>query len=261
MKSIQEIYKLKYLAFTLFWFGLGSRYRNSLLGMAWSLFNPLLQALILFFVFHSLFRINFATNLDYFAYVYSGTVVMQLFSNCLLQGSEQIFANSAVLKTLKLPISLFVLVNLLINWANALISFVPLLLYLSLSGASINIALSYIPLILFSLIIFVLPFSLALNIVVTKFRDVRYFLPLITQLVFYLSPVFYTFDAISSKVVSLLQINPLTYYLNAARYSVLGDSFTPNFYLLITFSAICLLVTFFIIPKLETLKGKLVFLT
>lgn len=261
MNSIQEIYKLKYLAFTLFWLGLGSRYRNSLIGIAWSLLNPLLQSLILFFVFNSLFRISFANNLDYFAYVYSGTIVLQLFSNCILQGSEQIFANSTVLKTLKLPISLFVLVNLFINWVNALLSFVPLLLYLFLSGASIDFALLYVPLTLLSLITFSLPFSLILTIAVTKFRDIRYFLPLVIQLIFYLSPVFYTFDGISSKVVNVLQLNPLTYYLNATRYSALGDSFEINFSQLLMLSTTCLVMTLLIIPKIEGLKGKLVFLT
>lgn len=210
------------------------RYKNSFLGIFWSMLNPLLFLLILMLVFS---KINHIENFG--LYALSGLVFWNFISASILQVLTSFIDNASILKSINLhPFSfpLSAIVAALINLALTLVPFFILMFFL---GYQLNFSLlAVIPLLLITAI-FILGIGMALGTLNVFFRDIQLLWTTIIPAFFYFTPIAYTPDLLPESTRYLLKLNPFYYFIES-YHDIFYRSVLPNSFNLMVCSILAL---------------------
>lgn len=190
------------------------KYRKSVLGVLWTLLNPLLMMLILSFVFSHIFRFGVK---NYPLYILSGQVVLNFFSESTSSAMSSILNNAPLIKKVYIPKYLFTLSRIASSFINILASFSALILVMVFTRTELYYTafLSFIP-ILF-LVVFSLGIGLILAAITVKFRDIIHLWGVFLTALTYLTPIIYPISVLSSKVAFIVNLNPLTWMVGMFR--------------------------------------------
>ena len=211
------------------------RYRGSLLGMLWSLINPILMLAIYTFVFSVVFKIRMdqqdgSIYDDKFAFalvLFVGLIIFNLFSECLSRAPGLILANVNYVKKIIFPLEILPWVNLGSALFHASISFSVLLGFLLLIDHPIHWTSIYLPIIVLPLLFLIIGLSWFLASIGVFVRDIGQFIGLILTMLMFMSPIFYPASALPASVRDYLFLNPLTFIIEQTRTVILyGQS--PN---------------------------------
>jgi len=225
------------------------RYRGSLLGMLWSLINPILMLAIYTFVFSVVFKIRMdqqdgSIYDDKFAFalvLFVGLIIFNLFSECLSRAPGLILANVNYVKKIIFPLEILPWVNLGSALFHASISFSVLLGFLLLIDHPIHWTSIYLPIIVLPLLFLILGLSWFLASIGVFVRDIGQFIGLILTMLMFMSPIFYPASALPASVRDYLFLNPLTFIIEQTRTVILyGQS--PNWIGLAAYYVIALLI-------------------
>lgn len=210
------------------------RYKNSFLGIFWSMLNPLLFLLILMLVFS---KINHIENFG--LYALSGLVFWNFISASILQVLTSFIDNASILKSINLhPFSfpLSAIVAALINLALTLVPFFILMFFL---GYQLNFSiLAVIPLLLITAV-FILGIGMALGTLNVFFRDIQLLWTTIIPAFFYFTPIAYTPDLLPESTRYLLKLNPFYYFIES-YHDIFYRSVVPNSFNLMVCSLLAL---------------------
>lgn len=191
----QLLYEYRFLLQNLVVRDLKVRYKNSFLGVLWSLLNPLLMAL----VFSMVFRQAFGGDLrQYYVFFLVGIMPWNFFSSALMTGTMAILQNSTLIKKVNFPRELLIFGSVLSNLVNFLLAMVVLLAFLFFSGLGLSIHALWVPVILLIQVIFVTGLALFLGSINVFYRDVLMILDVVMLAWFFLTPIFYPFDQFDS---------------------------------------------------------------
>ena len=190
------------------------RYKRSVLGIVWSLLNPLLQLLVFYFVFGLLLTLNIP---HYPSFLFTGVLVWSWFQASLLFATGAIVDNRELIRRPGFPMAILPMVTVTSHLVHFLIAIPILLICVILDVGHVTSAVIALPLVI--ALQFVLTLSLAYLVATfhVTFRDTQYLLGVLLQLLFFLSPVFYDLTAIPERYRSLLVLNPLVYLIDAYR--------------------------------------------
>jgi lipopolysaccharide transport system permease protein len=210
------------------------RYKQTWLGFAWSLVRPAVNILI----FGSLsYLVERGGNfMERFVFVSAGVVFWQLLSTVMNDVSNSLSANSAILTKVYFPKLLLPMSSLLVGLVDFSIAFVFfLIIYFVFSGIP-GIEMLLLPVFVIAGIAFSFSVGLAAATASVRYRDVKFILPFLLQILFYVSPVFISSEFVLSHDVPqwmkmLYQINPLVFIINGFRYCFFGsfDSFSVTY--------------------------------
>lgn len=194
------------------------RYKRSVLGVWWTLLNPLLTTAIFWLVFGVVIGSRFGeTSEPYVVYLLSGVILITFFSQGFLATGAAIQGQSGILSKVYVPPEVFAISTAIAAAVNFLISFGALLIVQLLAGVGIpwTAVLSPIPII--SMLGLVAGLGMLLAAVAVYFFDVLDFMSVLVQLLYYLTPVFWTISFIPEQFHSLMKLNPLFAYLEVFR--------------------------------------------
>jgi len=210
------------------------RYKQTRMGFAWSILRPLINISI--FGCLSLLIDKGASVTDKFLSVSAGVVIWQLISTCVTDVSNSLLNNANILTKVYFPKLLLPFSSLLVCLVDFCIALALYLLVFVFFKGLPSLSILFLPLV----VLYALFFSLALGLwfatASVKFRDVKFIVPFLLQVLFYASPVFLSSDFIlnlnvpeSSKV--LYQLNPLVHIVNAFKFCFSGQfqSFHVNY--------------------------------
>lgn len=209
-----------------------TKYRRSVLGVLWTLLNPLLMMTVLSIVFSQLFgRFNIE---NYPIYLLSGQVVFNFFQESTSMSMSSIINNAPLLKKVYIPKYMFVLSRTISSAINLLASFAALIIVMFVMRADLNytVVLTIIP-ILF-LVMFSIGVGLILASLAVKFRDVVHLYSVFTTVLLYLTPVIYPLASLPDWVATIVKINPITSILTMFRCFMLYGSCPDVFTILMT---------------------------
>jgi len=191
-----------------------ARYKGSLLGLAWSLFNPLLMLAIYTFVFSVAFRARWNVagedNVNFAIILFSGLIVHALFAECLVRAPSLILSNANYVKKVVFPLEILPLMTMGTALGNFVVSLLVLLLFCLLSGTPLHPAGLLIPVILLPMLLMVLGLSWFLASLGVYLRDFAQVIGMLTTVALFLAPVFYPITALPPIYQSLLILNPIT---------------------------------------------------
>lgn len=197
------------------------RYRGSVMGIAWSFFNPLLMLAVYTFVFSEVFQARW-TGLDaskgqFAILLFVGMIVHGLFAECANRSPSLIMSNSNYVKKVLFPLEVLPVVALGSALFHTGISLIVLLLAQWLLTHTLYLTAIAFPVVILPLLIATLGFSWLLAALGVYLRDVGQVIGVLTTVLLFLSPVLYPVAALPAVYQPWLQLNPLTYIIEEGR--------------------------------------------
>jgi len=205
--KLREAFKYHYLLKNLVMRDVKIRYKNSLLGILWSLLNPLLMMLVYTILFTILIPSNDIRLFPIFILV--GLIPWNFFSGTIASGTESVTGNSPLVKKVHFPRILLPTSALLSQLVNFLLAFIVLVVFLFVSGIGLTIHALWVPVLVVIQMIFMLGLIMMFSAVQVFYRDVMMVLSVALMAWFFLTPVFYPFEQLgSSATIMGITFNP-----------------------------------------------------
>lgn len=224
---IQKLKKHQFLFEELVKRDFKKKYKRTVLGMGWSLLSPLLMLLVMRLVFTQFFGRDME---HYTTYLFCGNLVFSYFKESTNQGMTSLTGNASIFTKVNVPKYLFLLsknVQTLINFGLTLLVFV---LFCILDGITFTwrwVLLIY-PIV--GLLAFNLGMGLILSALFVIFRDIQYLWSVFTQLLMYVSAIFYSVEQYSPVVQQIFHANPVYLFIKYFRIVVI-DTAVPSIWL------------------------------
>lgn len=190
------------------------KYQSSILGFAWSLLNPLLMMLVLYFVFANVFKFN----QEHFAlYILVGLISWRFLAIGTSTTMQSIVSRSSLVTKIYIPRQILVLSSTLSCFISSLLEFCVLIPLLFIFGATISPYMLFFPLIHGIFFFLVFGLSLVLAALYVYFRDLSQIWEVIIQLGFFVSPICYPISTIPSQYLTYYILNPITIIIETYR--------------------------------------------
>ncbi|MBS4749969.1 ABC transporter permease [Granulicatella sp. zg-ZJ] len=200
------------------------RYRKSVLGVFWTLLNPLMMMAVMSVVFAQLFRFDIE---NYPLYVLSGQLVFNFFSESTSLAMSSIISNAALIRKIYIPKYLFTVSKILSSLINILSSLCALIIVMMITKAEFHSTIFFVFIPIGLLTVFSLGVGLFLSSFVVKFRDIIHLYSVLLTVLLYLMPVIYNMSILPSFILPFVKYNPLTqilvFFRDVTLYGVFPD--------------------------------------
>jgi homopolymeric O-antigen transport system permease protein len=207
------------------------RYRGSVMGLAWSFFNPLLMLAIYTFVFSVVFKARWGVGgegkVNFAIILFVGLIVYGLFAECINRAPSLIVSNVNYVKKVVFPLEILPSVAIGSALFHASISLVVLLAAQLLINQRLPWTVVVFPIILLPLLLVTVGLAWLLSALGVFVRDIAQTTSILTTVLMFLSPLFYPVSALPPSYQLWLHLNPLTFMIEQSR-NVLIFGNTPN---------------------------------
>jgi lipopolysaccharide transport system permease protein len=211
-------------------------YKRSLLGVAWTLVNPLLQLAVFALVFRLILSIDIP---NYASFAFSGLLVWTWFQNALFQATGVIIANRPLIRQPGFPIAVLPIAIVTTGLVHFLLALPVLLVFLVIDGIELTPAIASLPVLLAVQFLLTVCLAYPLAALNVTFRDTQHTLGVLLQLLFYLTPIFYDIDNVPADYQALYFLNPIVGLVDAYR-AVLMEGTQPHWRVSIAIVAVTL---------------------
>ena len=219
--NLRELWQFRDLLTTLAGRDIKLRYRQTALGAAWVILQPLMAAGIFSFVFGGVAKLP-SDGVPYFLFAYAGLLAWNAFNNTLTKASGCLVGNAQLVSKVFFPrlvLPLSTLFSTLIDFGVALGMMVVLLIAYRVTP---GIGILLLPVWLLLILLLSVGVGMFTSALTVSYRDVQYVLPVLTQFLLYASPVAYAVSAVPGRLRTVYFLNPLSGLLDAFRWSLLG---------------------------------------
>lgn len=205
------------------------RYKRSVLGVWWTLLNPLLTTAIMWVVFGGLFGARFSTEVEdpYVLYLLSGVLTFTFFAQAVIATGSAITGAAEVLTKVYVPSEVFAAAAALAGAVNFGISLLPLLVVQLATGAGIPWTFLLVPLPTLAMLALVTGLGMMVAAAAAFFYDVLDLTRVVVQLLNYLTPVFWPLGIVPERFLPFVYANPLYSYLDVFRAFLYRGTFPP----------------------------------
>jgi lipopolysaccharide transport system permease protein len=214
------------------------RYKRSVLGIAWSLLNPLLQLLVFSIVFRYIIPLHIP---DYTLFLFSGILMWTWFQSSLYSSTSVIVDNPTLIRQPGFPSGVLPIITVLSNTVNFVLALPVLLISAWATGHAPNSSILALPFVMIVQFFLTLSISYYLAVLHVPYRDTQYLLGILLMLGFYLVPIFYNSASIPVRYQALYHLNPAVGILEAYR-SIFLQGRVPHLVALSTTLVISLIV-------------------
>ena len=227
--NLRDLWTYRELVYFMIWRDVKVRYKQTMLGAAWAIIQPVMTMLVFTFLFGRIAKLPTDNNIPYPIFSYTALLPWGLFVAALNQASRSLTANQNMVTKIYFPRLVLPLASILsglVDFVIAFIILIGLMIYYQITP-SIN-ALWALPLFLLLAIIAALGVALWLAAINVQYRDVNYALPFMTQFWLFITPVAYSSNLISEKWQLLYSLNPMAGVVNGFRWALLGTDTGPG---------------------------------
>ena len=205
------------------------RYKRSVIGIGWTLLNPILTSLVLWYVFSFVFASKLPSGQQFAPYLMAGILMNTFFNQSLMQSAESIASNGGVLTKIYVPPQIFAISSALAGLVNFFIGLFPLALVCWVSGQPLAISAPLVLVVGVALALLTAGLGLALSIMFIRFDDTRNVVNVLLLILMYLTPVFYPVGIMNETMQNIIHWNPLTSYLDIFRWAFSNNA-TPTLF-------------------------------
>jgi ABC-2 type transport system permease protein len=191
---------------------LKTKYRGSVLGIFWSLLNPLLLMLVYTLVFSVIVRVNIK---PYPVFLLAGLVPWNAFSQTLVNATNSVTENAAIVRKVYFRLEILPLSAVLSSTVHLLISLGLLAVLAIVFGVGIGWSILFLPLLLLLQILFSFGLGCLLAAGQVYFRDVQYFLTVLITVWFFATPIVYSIDLVPARFRVFFEANPMAWLVSS----------------------------------------------
>lgn len=222
MKKIQsalsQLDKYKYLLYELVSRDIKIRYRRSVLGLLWTLLNPVLMMMVQTAVFSNIFRFE----IEHFpVYLFTANILFSFMTESTTNAMYSIEEGSALIKKVYVPKYIFPISKVFASVVNLFFSMIALFLVMIVTRVPFHMTVILIPIDLVYIVLFCVGLGMILASLQTFFRDVAHLYSVFTMAWMYLTPIFYPESLLAGKMKMVLTLNPMVYFIRFMREAVL----------------------------------------
>ena len=193
-----------------------TRYRRNILGVLWSLLNPLLTMLILTMVFSQIFRFEIP-YVNFSVYLLSGQVILGFFSESTNMALSSIVSGAGTIKKVYVPKYIFPVSRVLSGMVNLFFAFIAFLFVVLVTGSNFYWTIFLVPIPILYLLVFSMGVAMFLSAAAVFFRDLAYLYGVFLSLLTFLTPIFYPVSILPTRVFHLIHLNPMFHYVEYFR--------------------------------------------
>jgi len=226
--NLRDIWVYRELVFFMIWRDIKVRYKQTLLGAAWAVIQPVMTMLVFNFIFGSVAKVP-TDGIPYPIFSYTALLPWGLFVTALNQASRSLTSNHNMITKVYFPRLVLPMASVLAGLVDFAIAFVIMLGMMWYFDVTPTISVLWtLPLFLLLAIITALGVALWLSAINVKYRDVNYALPFLTQFWLFITPVAYSANVISEKWQLVYSLNPMAGVVNGFRWALLGAGNGPD---------------------------------
>lgn len=222
--QLKEIYNHRELLYFFVWRDIKVRYKQTLLGVAWVLVQPVLITFI-FAVILSKYAREFTRDIPYWLFAFSGFVFWTFISTGVNNGANCFINHKELVTKVFFPRLLMPVAAVLVSGLDLVLSLLVLLLITSFTLGAFSWKILFLPLFVGLVFLITLSVSILLSALNVRYRDVKHMLPFILQLTMFATPVFYSLDFLPTEWHLVWKLNPLTGAFGGVRSSIFGFDF------------------------------------
>ncbi len=220
--NLGDLWQHRELLYFLIWRDLKVRYKQTAMGAAWAVMQPLFTMLI-FTIFFGKFARMPSDNLPYPLFAYAGLLPWTFFANALTNASNSLVGSSNLITKVYFPRLLMPAAAVFAGLADFACAFLVLLLMMFWYGVPLGVNLIMLPALLMLTAALALGAGLWLAAWHVKYRDVRYLIPFLIQFWMFATPIIYPASLVPEKFRLLFALNPMTGVIEAYRAALLGE--------------------------------------
>lgn len=225
------------------------KYRGSILGIIWTILNPLLNMIVMTIVFGGLF----GSERSFPVYYLSGFLIFTLNQEATTEAMYSVMRSGGLMKKVYVPKYIFPLSKIIVSIINSLFSLVVLLIIMPIVGVAYHPTILLMPVCILYTAIFATGLGMLLAALAVRFRDITYLYSVIIYAWTFLTPIFYNISMLPEIVQKMENFNPMWHYVNFSRNIVLNGtwpSLTLHLFCL-GFGLLMLAIGLFVFYKLQ----------
>lgn len=221
--DFREVYVQRELLGFLVWRDIKIRYRQTLLGGAWALIQPLMAMFVFTFFLHRLAGVKGDPQVPYAVFAFAGLSAWTFFANSLSQSSNSLLASQQMVKKVYFPrifIPLGTVGAMLLDLFLSLLLLGILMIYYHVHVTTHALLL---PVFILGTLLSAAGLGMTLSALNVSFRDVKYVVPFVIQMGIFVTPVIYPLRIVPEKYILLMGLNPMAGMVIGFRYALLGS--------------------------------------
>ena len=239
--KLGELWQYRELLYFLVWRDIKVRYKQTALGAAWAIIQPLFSMLIFSLFFGRLAKMP-SDGIPYPLFSLAALVPWTFFANGLNQSSNSLVASANLLKKVYFPRLVIPIATVLAGILDFALSFVVLLGLMAFYGIAPTINLLWMPLFLLLALVTSLGVGLWMSALNVKYRDVRYIVPFVIQVWMFSTPIVYPSSLLPAPWRTVYGLNPMVGVVEGFRWALLGTNTAPGFMIAVSSTAAILIL-------------------
>jgi len=248
-----DLWRYRELFYFLSWRDILVRYKQTAIGVAWSVIRPVLTMIVFTIIFGRIAKLP-SGDIPYPILVFVAMLPWQLFANSLTESSMSLIGNANMISKIYFPRMIMPASSIIVAFIDFFISFIILGIIMAWYRFIPSWKIIFVP--IFLLIAFLAAFGVglmfsALNV---KYRDFKYIVPFVVQFGLYASPVGFSSDVIPDKWRLLYSINPMVGVIDGFRWCIIGQDisiYKPGFIISIILTILILIIGIIYFRKTE----------
>ena len=248
-----DLWRYRELFYFLSWRDILVRYKQTVIGIAWSVIRPLLTMVVFTIVFGKLAKLP-SGEAPYPVLVFTAILPWQYFANALSEASNSLISNQNMISKIYFPRIIMPTSTIIVSLTDFVISFVLLGITMAIYRFVPSWKIVFMPLFLLLATLLSLGMGFLFSALNVKYRDFRYVIPFIVQIGMYVSPVGFSSAIVPDRFRFLYSINPMVGVIDGFRWSIIGKGTTiywPGFILSIVITILIIIWGFWYFRKTE----------
>ncbi len=217
------------------------RYKNSYLGIIWIILKPLAMFGVIYLIWSNIFKMDESYKMG----LLLGIIIMNTFSEAVLMGLTSLMSKAGIILKIKFPREVVVFSAVSISFIDFFFNMIVFVIFSIFTPINTTI-IGFLLFLLCILCIFILTLGLGqfLSVIYIKLRDIHNLMIVILQLIFWMTPVYYTLEMLPERLQKYIRLNPLTLIVTYARKGLINGNEVrlEDFYQIGVVFLICLLV-------------------
>ncbi len=221
--DLREVWAYRELLLTLTLKDIRVRYKQTVIGAAWAVFQPLLTMIIFTIIFGRLAKIP-SGEYPYPIFVFAALLPWMFFANAITSSANSLVISSQLVNKIYFPRIIIPMSSIGVSFVDFMFSTAVLLVLMVIFDVSWTFQLLMMPLVMFGVILCALGVGTLLSALTVSYRDLRFVIPFAVQIWMFLSPVVYGTSFIPEDYRWIILINPMTGYIEGFRSAILGGA-------------------------------------
>ena len=241
--KVGELWEYRELLYFLVWRDVKVRYKQTALGAAWAIIQPVMTMVVFSIFFGNLAKLS-SDGVPYPIFSFAALVPWTLFANGLSQATGSLVGSSHLIKKVYFPRLIIPIAAVLAGVVDFLLAFAVLLVMMLFYGITPTINILWLPFFLVTTVVASLAVSLWFSALNVEFRDITYVIPFLTQIWLFATPIAYSSSLLSEPWRTIYGLNPMVGVVEGFRWALLGTNTQPGVMAIASiFASIVLLIS------------------